>query len=216
SRWAWSRTSGSCPSHRPRCLPPPGRHRRRPPHEPHQRGPRRGGDRVPPPSPPTGQVHRAGGALAAAPTDGPALLPGHHGPGRPLDLVGHPMSLTSRHVTDQDASDETLLHDQPVPGTDMPHEFEGPAPIPAALIRAHVMAGLSLLLVAVAFGLITSWKFHDPEFLGQQDWATWGRTRANHVQGILLAWLVNGFMAFAYFAVPTLTNRPILSERLGW
>src|SRR5699024_11927021 len=63
-------------------------------------------------------------SLAAAPTDGPALLPGHHGPGRPLDLVGHPMSLTSRHVTDQDASDETLLHDQPVPGTDMPHEFE--------------------------------------------------------------------------------------------
>src|SRR5699024_8731807 len=90
------------------------------------------------------------------------------------------------------------------------------APVPATLIRAHVMAGLGLLLVAVAFGLATSWKFHDPEFLGDQEWATWGRVRANHVQGILLAWLVNGFMAFAYFAVPTLTNRPILSERLGW
>lgn len=127
------------------------------------------------------------------------------------------MSLTARrNVTDEDASDELVPRGQPVPGTDMPHVFKEPAPIPAKLIRAHALAGLWLLLVAALFGLVTAWKFHDPEFMGQQEWSTWGRTRANHVQGILLAWLVNGFMAFAYFAVPTLTNRPILSERLGW
>lgn len=104
----------------------------------------------------------------------------------------------------------------PVPGTDLPHDRGDRAPVPKGLVRAHTLAGLSLLLVAVAFGLITSWKFHSPDFLGQDAWATWGRMRANHVQGILFAWLMNGFIAFAYFAVPTLTNRPVLSERLGW
>src|SRR5699024_686853 len=170
----------------------------------------------PAPGPAPGEVHRARGRLAAEPAHGRPLLHRGHGLCRALGVVGGlGMSLISRRVTDEDAADEEVPRSEPVPGTDLPHEYHA-APVPATLIRAHVMAGLGLLLVAVAFGLATSWKFHDPEFLGDQEWATWGRVRANHVQGILLAWLVNGFMAFAYFAVPTLTNRPILSARLGW
>ena len=46
-------------------------------------------------------------------------------------------------------------------------------------------------------------------------WASWGRLRYDHTQGILLGWLGNAFFAFLYHAVPLLTGRPVTSARLG-
>ena len=84
------------------------------------------------------------------------------------------------------------------------------------LIRAHVFASLVTLVISVLFGILVATKFTFPEFLGGHGWLTWGRLRYNHTQGIFFGWLGNSFLAFFYYAVPRLANRPVLSRKLGW
>ena len=84
------------------------------------------------------------------------------------------------------------------------------------LIRAHTIASLVGLFLSALFGLCVSIKFDAPGFLGHHAWETWGRLRYDHTQGILYAWLGNAFIAFLYYAVPRLTQRPVTSIRLGW
>ena len=84
------------------------------------------------------------------------------------------------------------------------------------LIRAHVFASLVTLVISVLFGITVATKFTFPEFLGGHGWSTWGRLRYNHTQGIFFGWLGNAFLAFFYYAVPRLANRPVLSRKLGW
>src|ERR1700736_1234874 len=84
------------------------------------------------------------------------------------------------------------------------------------LIRAHVFASLVTLVLSVLFGILVATKFTLPEFLGGHGWLTWGRLRYNHTEGIFFGWLGNAFLAFFYYAVPRLANRPVLSRRLGW
>src|ERR1700733_7593728 len=85
-----------------------------------------------------------------------------------------------------------------------------------SLIRAHIFASLVTLLISVSFGILVATKFNFPEFLGGHAWLTWGRLRYNHTQGIFFGWLGNAFLAFFYYAVPRLANRPVLSRKLGW
>src|SRR5216684_2544932 len=84
------------------------------------------------------------------------------------------------------------------------------------LIRAHVFASLLTLVFSALFGILVATKFTLPEFLGGHGWLTWGRLRYNHTQGIFFGWLGNAFLAFFYYAVPRLANRPVLSRKLGW
>ncbi len=84
------------------------------------------------------------------------------------------------------------------------------------LVRAHVFASLVTLVISVLFGILMATKFTFPEFLGGHGWLTWGRLRYNHTQGIFFGWLGNAFLAFFYYVVPRLANRPVLSRRLGW
>src|SRR4030088_2922291 len=85
-----------------------------------------------------------------------------------------------------------------------------------SLIRAHVFASLATVLISASFGILVASKFNFPEFLGGHGWLTWGRVRYNHTQGIFFGWLGNAFLAFFYYVVPRLANRPVLSRRLGW
>lgn len=105
---------------------------------------------------------------------------------------------------------------RPLHGTDQPPRLIEDPPVFKDLILAHAYAGLILLLISVGFGLITAHKLYAPEFLGDTPAFTWGRTRYNHVQGILLAWLMNAFFAFFYYAVPALKEGPVFSRKLGW
>ena len=84
------------------------------------------------------------------------------------------------------------------------------------LIRAHVIASLVTVVISVLFGITVATKFTFPEFLGGHGWLTWGRLRYNHTQGIFFGWLGNAFLAFFYYAVPRLANRPVWSRKLGW
>jgi len=82
------------------------------------------------------------------------------------------------------------------------------------LIRAHGIAALAMVVVSALFGTLVAVKFVLPDFLGGAAWATWGRLRYNHTQGILFGFLGNAFLAFLYHAVPRLAERPVLSRRL--
>jgi cbb3-type cytochrome c oxidase subunit I len=96
---------------------------------------------------------------------------------------------------------------------------QGSAPLPWIeydLIRAHVFASLVTLVISVLFGILVATKFTFPEFLGGHGWLTWGRLRYNHTQGIFFGWLGNAFLAFFYYVVPRLANRPVISRKLGW
>jgi len=84
------------------------------------------------------------------------------------------------------------------------------------LIRAHVFASLVTLVISALFGILVATKFTFPDFLGGHAWLTWGRLRYNHTQGIFFGWLGNAFLAFFYYVVPRLANRPVLSRALGW
>jgi len=84
------------------------------------------------------------------------------------------------------------------------------------LVRAHVFASLVTLVISVLIGIVVATKFTFPEFLGGHSWLTWGRLRYNHTQGIFFGWLGNAFLAFFYYVVPRLANRPVISCKLGW
>ena len=88
--------------------------------------------------------------------------------------------------------------------------------IEAKLIRAHTFAALAMLIYSVLLGLAVALKFNWPDFLGEQEWLTWGRLRYAHTQGIFFGWLGNAFLAFLYHAVPRLTDQPVTSRLLGW
>jgi cbb3-type cytochrome oxidase subunit 1 len=61
------------------------------------------------------------------------------------------------------------------------------------------------VVISALFGTVVATKFVLPDFLGGTAWATWGRLRYNHTQGILFGFLGNSFIAFMYYAVPSTT-----------
>jgi cbb3-type cytochrome oxidase subunit 1/cbb3-type cytochrome oxidase cytochrome c subunit len=83
------------------------------------------------------------------------------------------------------------------------------------LVRAHGIAALVTLLIAITFGIIVSLQFIAPDITGSALPLGWGRLRYAHTQGIMLGWLGNAFFAFMYHAVPVLTGRPVTSKRIG-
>jgi cbb3-type cytochrome c oxidase subunit I len=84
------------------------------------------------------------------------------------------------------------------------------------LVRAHGFAALAMVGYSVLLGIVMAVKFHYPEFLTNEPGLTWGRIRYAHTQGIFFGWLGNAFLAFMYYAVPRLTERPVTSRALGW
>ncbi len=85
-----------------------------------------------------------------------------------------------------------------------------------ALIRAHGLAALAMVGYVALLGLTIAAKFNLPDLLGDASWLTWGRLRYSHTQGVFFGWLGNAFLAFCYYAVPRLAERPVTSRGLGW
>ena len=87
--------------------------------------------------------------------------------------------------------------------------------VEASLVYAHGLAAIVTLFVSLIFGVTASIELLFPDLVVNHAWASWGRLRYDHTQGILLGWLGNAFFAFLYHAVPLLTGRRITSVRLG-
>lgn len=92
----------------------------------------------------------------------------------------------------------------------------GRAESEVSLVRAHGLAAVAQVGYVALLGWIMAAKFHWPDWLGDIPWLTWGRLRYAHTQGVFFGWLGNAFLAFCYYAVPRLAERPVTSRRLGW
>jgi cytochrome c oxidase cbb3-type subunit I len=101
-------------------------------------------------------------------------------------------------------------------GMDVVSDAIIPPRVDQDLIKAHSLAAILTLIISAIFGTIVAVKFTYPDFLGSYPWATWGRLRYDHTQGILWGWLCNAFLATLYHFVPRLADRPVTSRRLGW
>lgn len=105
------------------------------------------------------------------------------------------------------------------PVSDVPESVHQAAPVvgtEVGLVRAHVYAALVMVVYVALIGIVMAVKFHGPDWLGDSGWLTWGRLRYAHTQGVFFGWLGNAFLAFFYYAVPRLVERPVTSRVLGW
>ena len=62
------------------------------------------------------------------------------------------------------------------------------------LVRAHGIAAILTLFVAVLFGTLAATELLLPDMMRDAPWLTWGRVRYGHTQGILFGWLGNAFI----------------------
>src|SRR3569833_1146039 len=84
------------------------------------------------------------------------------------------------------------------------------------LVRAWLRSALEWLTVYPLVGLLVSIKFHNPDFLGDGSWLTYGRLRPVHVIGVIFGAFSTPFLALVYYIVPHLCGRRMAAERLGW
>ncbi len=78
----------------------------------------------------------------------------------------------------------------------------------SAKIPALYFLGSSILwlLIGTAFALISSFKLHAPEFLGNIEWLTFGRARTLHLNAVIYGWAVNASFAVALWLMARLSR----------
>ncbi len=62
------------------------------------------------------------------------------------------------------------------------------------------------LLAGTAFALISSFKMHNPEFMGNWEWLTFGRARTAHLNTVIYGWSVNAAFAVAFWLMARLSR----------
>ncbi len=84
------------------------------------------------------------------------------------------------------------------------------------LVRAHLAAGMASLLIALVGGFLYSLSFLQHYPAEGISVLSPGRVRMVHTNLIAFGFLVNSFVGLLYWAVPRMTARQVLSDRLGW
>jgi cytochrome c oxidase cbb3-type subunit 1 len=62
------------------------------------------------------------------------------------------------------------------------------------------------LLAGTAFAIIASFKLHNPAFLGDTEWLTFGRVRTAHLNAVAYGWSVNASFAVALWLMARLSR----------
>ncbi len=62
------------------------------------------------------------------------------------------------------------------------------------------------LIIGTAFALISSFKMHNPAFLGDIEWLTFGRARTAHLNAVIYGWSVNASFAVAMWLMARLAR----------
>lgn len=84
------------------------------------------------------------------------------------------------------------------------------------LVRAWLRSSMVWLTVFPLIGVLISIKFHNPDFLGDIPWLTYGRLRPVHVNGVIFGAFSTPFLGLVYYIVPHLCGRRMAFERGGW
>lgn len=67
-------------------------------------------------------------------------------------------------------------------------------------------SALFWLLLGTAFALIASIKLHNPAFLGQAEWLTFGNIRTAHLNSVIYGWATNAAFAVAFWIMARLSR----------
>jgi cytochrome c oxidase cbb3-type subunit 1 len=73
-------------------------------------------------------------------------------------------------------------------------------------VMFFLVSAVLWLLVGTAFALISSFKLHTPNFLGDYEWLTFGRTRTAHLNTVIYGWSVNAAFAVAFWLMARLSR----------
>ncbi|TNE93410.1 MAG: hypothetical protein EP324_03310 [Gammaproteobacteria bacterium] len=72
------------------------------------------------------------------------------------------------------------------------------------------------LLVGSVFGLISSIKLHNPDWLVEQAWLTFGRTRMVHLNAVAYGWTAMAALAVATWMLPRLLRTPLAGRTFSY
>jgi cytochrome c oxidase cbb3-type subunit 1 len=75
-----------------------------------------------------------------------------------------------------------------------------------APLTLFLISAVLWLLAGTALALISSFKLHDPQFLGDCEWLTFGRTRAAHLNTVIYGWSANAALAVALWLMARLSR----------
>lgn len=84
------------------------------------------------------------------------------------------------------------------------------------IVTAHIIAGLSFLVLAITAGLLYSLQFIHSYPLSGVEFFSPGRVRMLHTNVVLYGWILNGLLAGLYWVVPRVSGHQVLSKRLSW
>ena len=86
----------------------------------------------------------------------------------------------------------------------------------APLVFVFFCCAVAWLLVASAAGLTASIKLHEPDWLVQQAWLTFGRIRTLHLNAVAYGWAPMAGLGIALFVIPRLLKTPLLGARYAF
>src|SRR5262245_40349340 len=95
----------------------------------------------------------------------------------------------------------------------LPELPSGQPLVDRALVMAWFAASLFWTILAPVFGLLAASKLDDPILLPDIEWLQFGRLRISHVNGVIMGVFSNAVFGFMCYAVPKLTNRPLVGVR---
>ena len=79
----------------------------------------------------------------------------------------------------------------------------------ASLVRVMFACAVFWLLLASAFGLISSIKLHQPDWLSDAMWLTFGVTRTLHLNAVAYGWAPMACLGCAIWMLPRLLKTPL-------
>src|SRR5262245_40405411 len=104
-----------------------------------------------------------------------------------------------------------------LPTSPPPAELPSGRPlVETGLVMARFSASLFWTILAPVFGLLAAAKLDDPVLLPGIEWLQFGRLRISHVNGVIMGVFSNAVFGFMCYAVPKLTNRPLVGLRAAW
>lgn len=83
------------------------------------------------------------------------------------------------------------------------------------LVKMHLLAAFVSALISVVAGYLYSLQFLHAYPFPDVEWLSPGRVRMAHTNLIAYGFIVNGFIAGIYYAVPRLCGIPVWSEKVG-
>jgi cytochrome c oxidase cbb3-type subunit 1 len=97
-----------------------------------------------------------------------------------------------------------------------PATVDGRPLVNTDLIRWHLVASVVFFTASLLGGLAYAFQFNNLYPFSGIEWLSPGRVRMVHTNMAAYGFIANAFIGGMLFAIPRLTLRPILSDRLGW